>query len=82
MTVNTLNVCKFLLTRCQNKTHRGLTSLDFAQLGAVHPSGPPYLHSVYFTGNKSSSWLPVSDKLYLNDALMTCKCMNNLAPFG
>ena len=31
-------------------------------------------------GLKSLNWLPVKDKLYLNDAVMVFKCINNLVP--
>ena len=40
------DVQPFVTTKTIGKS-RGLTSLDFAQLGPVRPSGPPYLHSVY-----------------------------------
>ena len=40
------HVQPFVTTKTSGKS-RGLTSLDFAQLGPVRPSGPPYLHSVY-----------------------------------
>ena len=41
-----VHVQPFVTTKTSGKS-RGLTSLDFAQLGPVCPSGPPYLHSVY-----------------------------------
>ena len=37
------HVQPFVTTKTTGKS-RGLTSLDFAQLGPVRPSGPPYLH--------------------------------------
>ena len=40
------HVQPFVTTKTSGK-NLGLTSLDFAQLGPVRPSGPPYLHSVY-----------------------------------
>lgn len=36
----------FVKTKTTRKS-RGFTSLDLAQVGPVHPSCPPYLHSVY-----------------------------------
>ena len=36
----------FATTKTTGKS-RGLTTLHFAQLNPVRPSGPPYLHSVY-----------------------------------
>ena len=41
-----------------SKQTRGLTSLAFAQLDPVLPSGPPYLHSVY-TQEIHTAWTPV-----------------------
>ena len=40
------HVQPFVTNKTSGKS-RGLTSLDFAQLGPVRPSSPPYLHSVY-----------------------------------
>ena len=40
------HVQPFVTNKTSGKS-RGLTSLDFAQLGPVGPSSPPYLHSVY-----------------------------------
>ena len=43
----------FYWSVAKTKTHQGLASLDFAQLGPVHPSGPPYFHLVYTTTKKN-----------------------------